>query len=230
METAYLPQEGQATAHRSAFIIKTYWHLIGAIFAFVGIEYALFQSGVAFEMARVMLGGSWLLVLGGFMIVSFLASKFAHQGYSRPLQYAALAVMVVAQAVIFVPLLFIAESKAPGTVATAGQFTIGGFLALSAIVFFSRKNFSFLRPMLFWGGIVALGLIVSSILFGFQLGMAFSAVMVAYAGGAILYTTSAVLHDFDDESYVGAALELFSAVALMLWYVIQLVMSFGGDD
>lgn len=229
METAYLPQEGQATAHRSTFIIKTYWHLIGAIFAFVGIEYALFQSGVAFKIASVLLGGSWLLVLGGFMVVSFLASKFAHQGYSRPLQYAALGAMVLAQAIIFVPLLFIAESKAPGTVATAGQITIAGFTALSAIVFVTRKNFSFLRPALMWGGLLAIGLIVAATLFGFQLGMLFSAVMVGYAGAAILYTTSAVLHDFDDEGYVGASLELFSSVALLLWYVIQLVMAFGDD-
>ncbi|HCN07761.1 MAG TPA: permease, partial [Lentisphaeria bacterium] len=41
----------------------------------------------------------------------------------------------------------------------------------------------------------------------------------------ILYTTSKVLHDYGPSQYVGAALELFAAVALLFWYVLRIVMA-----
>ena len=93
------------------------------------------------------------------------------------------------------------------------------------MVFLTRKDFSFLRGILFWGGIIALVTIVGGVLFGFQLGTFFSVAMVALAGAAILYDTSNVLHHYPEDRYVAASLELFASVALMLWYVLQLLMS-----
>jgi len=100
-----------------------------------------------------------------------------------------------------------------------------GFAGLTLIVLLTRKDFSFLRGILWWGGIVALVLIVAGTIFGFQLGTYFSVAMVALAGGAILYDTSNVLHHYPEDRYVGAALELFASVAMMLWYVLRLFMS-----
>ena len=81
-----------------------------------------------------------------------------------------------------------------------------------------------------WGGFIAIGLIACSFIFGLSLGVWFSAAMVGLAGAAILYDTSNVIHEYDEDQYVGAALQLFASLALMLWYVLQLVMSFSGDD
>ena len=89
----------------------------------------------------------------------------------------------------------------------------------------TRKDFSFLGSMLRWGFVIALVLIVGGVLFGFQLGTFFSVAMIGLAGGAILYDTSNVLHHFPEDQYVGASLQLFASVALMFWYVLQLVMS-----
>jgi FtsH-binding integral membrane protein len=89
----------------------------------------------------------------------------------------------------------------------------------------TRKDFSFLGGLLRWGFIVALILIVASVLFGFHLGTFFSVAMIALAGGAILYDTSNVLHHYPEDRHVAAALELFASVALMFWYVLQLIMS-----
>jgi hypothetical protein len=55
---------------RAAFIGRTYIHLFGAIIAFVLIEVWLFSSGLAEPIARSMMSVSWLLVLGGFIVVS----------------------------------------------------------------------------------------------------------------------------------------------------------------
>jgi uncharacterized protein len=210
---------------RARFISRTYNHLFGAIVAFALIEFALFKSGLAPVIARALTGTSWLLVLGAFMLVSWLASRAAHTSRSLAAQYAGLGATVLFQALIFVPLLYVAEMVAPGVIPSAGLVTIVGFAALTGIVFYTRKDFSFLRGILMWGGIGALVLIVAGALFGFQLGTFFSVAMVMFAGAAILYDTSNVIHHFPEDRYVGAALELFASVALLFWYVLRLFMA-----
>lgn len=210
---------------RGTFIVRTYQHLLGAIVAFTAIEVFLFKSGYAQSIAEAFLSTSWLLVLGGFLVVSWIASHVAHSSRSLGAQYAALAGFVVAEALIFVPLLYIAAKAAPGVIQSAATVTLLGFTGLSAVVFFTRKDFSFLGGILRWGFILALVLIVAGVLFGFELGTYFSVAMIALAGGAILYDTSNVLHHFPQDRYVGAALQLFASVALMFWYVLRLFLS-----
>jgi FtsH-binding integral membrane protein len=215
---------GEPTA-RAAFITRTYLHLFGAVLAFTAIEWYLFSTGVAWTMARAMLSTSWLLVLGGFVLVSWIASRIAHGARSLAAQYAALAGFVVAEAIIFVPLLAIAFTRAPGAVQSAALVTGIGFAGLTAVAFLSRKDFTFLGSLLRWLGVVALVAIVAGVLFGFELGTWFSVAMIGFAGAAILYDTSNVLHHFPTDRHVAAALQLFASVALMLWYVLRLFMS-----
>jgi FtsH-binding integral membrane protein len=213
------------TGDRSAFIVRTYNHLFGAIVAFTLVEIALFQSGIAETLARTMLGVNWLFVLGGFIIVSWFASRAAHMAKSSVAQYAALGAFVLAEAIIFVPLLYIANYYAPGAIGSAATVTLLGFTALTFVAFTTRKNFSFLGGLLRWGMMLALVAIVAGAIFGFQLGTWFSVAMVGLAGGAILYDTSKIIHDYPEDRHVGAALELFASVALMFWYVLQLFLS-----
>lgn len=212
---------------RATFIVRTYVHLIGAILLFMGIEVALFMTGMAYTIANVLLNapGGWLLVLGGFALVGWLASRTAHNATSMPAQYAALGFYVLAEALIFVPLLVMAQQIAGASVInSAAWVTLLGFAGLSAVVFMTRKDFSFLGSLLRWAGIVALITIVAAVIFGFELGTFFSCAMIALAGGAILYDTSNVLHHYPEDRYVGAALELFASVALLFWYVLRLFM------
>jgi FtsH-binding integral membrane protein len=208
---------------RGKFIARTYNHLFTAIVAFTLIEVALFKLEIAKSMAEVM-GKSWLLVLGGFVVVSWLARAAAHRAESKTAQYAALAGYVAAQAIIFVPLLYVADAYAPGAISSAAAITLAAFTGLTLIAFWTRKDFSFLRGVLMWGGIVALALIVGGIVFGFQLGTYFSVAMVGMAGAAILYDTSNVIHHYPENRYVAASLELFASVALMMWYVLRILI------
>jgi FtsH-binding integral membrane protein len=210
---------------RARFITRTYLHLFGAVAAFTFLEILLFTTGVAFPIAEALIGHSWLLVLGGFMLVSWMARRVAHSNSSPAAQYAALAGYVVAEAIIFVPLLLIAQMAAPGVIESAAIVTLLGFIGLTGTAFITRRDFSFLGAILWWAGIVALLLIVGGVLFGFQLGTFFSVAMIAFAGGAILYDTSNVLHHFPEDRHVGAALELFASVALLFWYVLRLLTS-----
>jgi FtsH-binding integral membrane protein len=219
------PVASLSVGARAAFIMRTYLHLLGAILGFVVVELMLFRTGLAYSIAEAMLGVSWLLVLGGFIIVGWLASRAAFNARSAPAQYAALGAFVLAEALIFVPLLVIADYYAPGAIESAAVVTLLGFAGLTGVVFVTRKDFSFLGGVLRWGFIVALVLIVSAVLFGFELGTFFSVGMIALAGGAILYDTSNVLNHFPEDRYVGAALELFASVALLFWYVLSLFIS-----
>jgi uncharacterized protein len=210
---------------RGRFIARTYNHLFAAICAFTLIEIGLFESGLAAPIASALLGHSWLLVLGGFMVLSWFARSVVHSATSKASQYAALAAYVIGQALIFVPMLYIADHYAPGAIASAAIITFIAFTILTLVVFITRKDFSFLRSLLMWGGIIALVTIVGGVLFGFQLGTFFSVAMVALAGAAILYDTSNVLHHYPEDRYVAASLELFASVVLLLWYVLRLMMS-----
>lgn len=209
------------TDARSQFITRTYTHLFGAIAAFTLIEVWLFSTGLAETIARAILGTSWLLAMGAFIVVGWLASRTAHSATSIGAQYAALGGFVVAEAIIFVPLLYIANHYAPGAIQSAASVTLLGFAGLTAIAFMSRKDFSFLGSILKWAGLVALVLIVAGAVFGFQLGTFFTVGMIAVAGGAILYDTSNILYHYPEDRYVGAALELFASVALLFWYILQ---------
>jgi FtsH-binding integral membrane protein len=222
---AYQPVAAIGVDARASFINRTYNHLMGAIVLFTLIEVGLFQSGFAESIARVLLGGSWLLVLGAFMLVSWFASRVSLTSESKGAQYAALGGFVVAESIIFVPKRWLANPHAPGAIHSAALVTQVGVAGLTAVAFVTRKDFSFLRGMLMWGGVVAMLAIVGGILFGFELGTWFSVAMIGFAGAAILYDTSNVLHHFPEDRYVGAALQLFASVALMFWYVLRLFMS-----
>lgn len=220
---------GHKTQGRETFITKSYQHLLLAIGAFMAMEVYLFSSGLAVRIATALTGVSWLMVIGAFMIVAYIASSVAAQAQSKGAQYAALFGFSLAEAIIFVPLVYFAESAMPGVVKTAAVATILAFLGLTAIAFQTRKDFSFLGGFLRWGGLIAIGLIAASLLMGFSLGNLFVAGMLLYAGAAVLYETSNIVHHYPEDRYVSAGLGLFSSIMLLAWYMIQAVMSLSGD-
>ncbi|MGH8195510.1 MAG: Bax inhibitor-1/YccA family protein [Woeseiaceae bacterium] len=218
------PVSDLAVENRSDFIWKCYAHVVGAILAFAAIEVYFFQSGIAAAIAGPMLE-NWLLVLGGFMLAGWGASHVAHRVQSKQAQYAALALFIVVEALIFAPLLFIANATAPGVIDSAAGVTILGSVGLVATAMITRKDFSFLRGLLVWVGILAMVGIVASVIFGFALGTWFSVAMIGFAGAAVLYDTSNIMHHYPADKYVAASMALFASIALMFWYVLRLFMS-----
>ena len=209
---------------RSNFIWKCYAHVVGAILAFAAIEMYLFQSGVAQAIAQPMLD-KWWLVLGAFILAGMGATHLAHRIESKNVQYAAFAGFIVAEALIFAPLLYVAMAMNPGMIESAAGVTVLGALGLVAVAMITRKDFSFLRGMLIWVGMLALVGIFSSFIFGFQLGTWFSVAMIGFAGAAVLYDTSNIMHHYPQDRYVAASMALFASIAMMFWYVLRLFMS-----
>lgn len=217
------------TSERAGFIRKTYAHLLGAVLAFVGIEAVMFSTPLAGRLTQLMLGNGqmgWLLVLGAFMGCTYLANKWAQSSTSPQTQYMGLGLYVLAEAVIMAPLLFVAANYGPpNVIASAGLITGFIFVGLTGVVFLTGADFSWLRTGLAAAGFAALGVIVCGMIFGFSLGIWFTGAMILFASAYILYETSNVLHRYQIGQHVAAALALFASVALLFWYVLQLLMS-----
>jgi FtsH-binding integral membrane protein len=214
---------------RAQFLVKVYQHLALAVVAFMAIETVFFAVGIAegiYNFLAASGGVAWLLILGGFTIVNMIASRSAHQLGNSGAQYGALFAMAAAQALIFAPFLYyvfnIAPSDGTTNVVSAAVVTIVGFAALSAVAMTTRKDLSFLRPILMWGAIVAIGLIVAAVAFNFSLGPLFSVAMIALAGASILYQTQQIIRSYPEWAYVGAAVSLFGSLMMMFWYILQL--------
>lgn len=206
---------------RATFITRVYSHVFGAVVALVAFEVALFRSGIAARITAALREVPWALVLGAFLVIAWLATRMAYRLSTLAGQYAGLGVYIFAKGLIMVPLLEHAERAAPGVIEQAAQMTLVGFAGLTAIAFTSRQDFSFLRPLLIWGGFLALLAIAAALLFGWRLGTWFNLAMVGLAGASILYDTAKVARRFSDRRHVGAALSLFASIGMMFWHLLR---------
>jgi FtsH-binding integral membrane protein len=223
---AMAPVASLSVADRSEFIWKCYAHVVGAILALAAIETYMFSTGIAQSIAGPMMGSPFL-VLMAFIGLSWAAGHFAHRLESKTAQYAAFAVFVFVWAIMFVPMLAMAliMDASGSMIESAAAVTIFGCVALIATVMITRKDFSFLRGVMVWGFFIAMGLIGASLLFGWNLGTWFSVGMIGFAGVAVLYDTSNIMHHYPQDKYVAASMALFASIAMMFWYILRLFMS-----
>ncbi len=218
---------------RRNFLIATYKYLGIAIVAFAVLSGLFIMSGLSAKAAMLLAGSgkyAWLAVLGAFMIVAWFATKIADTSESPQAQMMALAGYVVAESLIFMPLMGLAMLIAPEAIGAAALITALLVAGLTYTAFTSKSDFSFLGGILKVGGFVALGTIVAAVIFGFKLGIWFSGLMILFAGGCVLYDTARIIHDYPTNRPVGAALHLFASVALLFWYVLQLLLSLTNRD
>ncbi|NMH87015.1 Bax inhibitor-1/YccA family protein [Flavivirga algicola] len=214
---------------RVAFYKKTYGHVAGGVLAFILFEYLLLQSNTIVEFALSMTEGyRWLIMLGGFMFITNYAERMALKTPDKNKQYLAYGLYILAEAFIFVPLIYIAAfymETGPEILNQAAIVTLALFSGLTAVVFVTKKDFSFLKTGLTIGFFIAIGLIIAGTLFGFNLGLWFSVAMCLLAGGSILYQTSNLVNKYTTEDYIPAALGLFASLMLLFWYILSIFMS-----
>ena len=222
------PASEVSTAARAKFIERTYLHLALAITVFIVLStVAQYVPGIETLVGK-MIGHrySWGVVLALFCGAGYIADKWASGSSSKGMQYMGLLVYTLAEVIIFIPLIYIVKGYVGvQPIITAGVATMAAFAGLTAYVLISKKDFSFLKGTLTTVTMVAIGLVVASIVWGFHLGMVFSAAMIVLGVGYILYYTSNVMKHYRTDQYVAAALALFSAVAFVFWYVLRIVLS-----
>lgn len=201
--------------------MRVFGTLCLSILTLTTIEFALFRSGVAQDLANRLAGVSWLLVLGAFMLAGWMARGLAHRVGTPAAQWGGLALYICAQALILAPMLVWSERSVPGVIGDAARLTVIASIGLMAVAWYSRKDFTFLRPFLMWGGWIALAAIVLSVIGGFRLGIWFSAAMILLAGGGILSDTSKLQRRRLAGRETATALELFASIAMLFWYVLR---------
>ena len=169
----------------------------------------------------------WFIMLGGFMLATSYAEKMAIKSHDRNKQYLGYLIYIIAEAFIFVPMLYIATTIDGGgqILKQASVLTLSLFTGLSAVVLFTKKDFSFMKRFLTIGFFIALGLIAAGLLFGFNLGLWFSVGMIVLAAGSILYQTSNLIHKYSTDQYVSAAIGLFASLMLLFWYILSIFLS-----
>ena len=162
------------------------------------------------------------------MFITNYVEKTALKTADKNKQYLAYGVYILAEALIFVPLLGMVIDFVPNStelLTQASIVTLTLFGGLTAVVFVTKKDFSFLKSALTIGFFIAMGLIIAGVLFGFNMGLWFSVGMCVLAAGSILYQTSNLVHKYTNEQYIPAAIGLFASLMLLFWYVIQIFLS-----
>lgn len=224
----YIELDRLSSLEKAEFYKQTYAHVALGVIVFILVE-ALFLkipaiTNLAFSLTQ---GKMWFIMLGGFMLATTFAEKMAINSHDKTKQYLGFGLYIVAEAFIFIPMLYIATNMAGGDnlIMQAAILTLSLFAGLSAVVILTKKDFSFLRSALTVGGFIALGLIAAGLLFGFNLGLWFSVAMIVLAAGSILYQTSNLVHRYTNDQYVAAALGLFASLMLLFWYILSIFLS-----
>ena len=220
-------------SERAAFVRRVYLHLAGAILALIGLEAALINTIPPMDILSMFRSGwSFLIVMLLFMGAGMVARMWAQSRSSPALQYLGLGLYIAVWAVMFLPLITIANlyPQFANVIPQAGIMTGAVFGGLTLAVFITRKDYSFLAPVLTVGSLIALGVIVCAIVFGFSLGLFFLFAMVALIAGTILYNSSNVMLHYPTDMHVAAALELFADVAILFYYIVNILMRLNSRD
>ena len=224
-------------ADRAAFFRRTYGLVAIGFAAFAALLAIFFvgfdrQSGIAFALFSGLFSmikslGAWsvLLVMLAFWGATTVAQSMAFNRASRPAQYAGLGLYVVLEALIFIPLIGYVILSTKGNASTvllpAGIVTAGMIGGLTALVFMTNLDFSFLKVAIILGSFAVLAIVLVAAIAGLSLGAWFSIAMIVLMATVILYQTNEIKNTLETDQHVAAAFILFSSFVTLLFYVIR---------
>ncbi len=232
---------------RVAFLRRTYAHLGGALVVFTLLTAGMMKYATHFSLSLATRGGSFggaILALVLFMLVAWGAQRLAQSETSKALQYLGLGLGVVLWSVLAQPIIWYTvvkfgnpadivtadgihaalSAKAATIIGEAVVITLAIFIGLTATVFVSRKDFSFLRGTLSIATFAILGFGLASLLFGsFTMSLVYSAFVIALMAGYILYETSIIMTVFRPTQHVSAALMLFGTIINLFIQILRIL-------
>lgn len=225
-----LPIDGVVADVRLTYVRRMYGYLMVGIGSLVAIEVLLFATGLGHAFADRIIAWDylgWPLVLGGYTLLTWIATSFAEGPDEHGTHRIAYAMLIAAEVLLLTPVLGLAFAlpELQGTVGQAAAISTLGFIGLSGIAITSARDFTFLGSVVRWAAVVGVLLIVVALFVGFTLAAWFSVAMIAVAGGAILWETQQVLRTHYEGTEFAAAMKLFSSVTLLFWYVLRLLMA-----
>ncbi|HYJ45863.1 MAG TPA: Bax inhibitor-1/YccA family protein [Pyrinomonadaceae bacterium] len=187
--------------------------------AFIRKVYSLFFIATLFAIGGVLLGFAYEpLMIFAFqhpiiMLLMMLGGVFAAQAvrHKPGINLVALFGFTTLTGVVIAPLLYIISLRNPASILQAGVLTVGIFGGLTAYVFLSKKDFSFLRGMLVTGLIVVIlaGVLNMLIIGSSALYFAGAVATLLLFSGFVLYDTSNIIRRYPTNEYVSGALDLY---------------------
>lgn len=194
------------------------------------------------------------LLLSMTLLTSFATAMTAMQTNAEPMGWIGIiaifgllfAIMWLKDSVLALPLVFaftgtfgwmtgplvnmyLEMANGPDIVATALGGTAGIFLALSAYVLTTKKNFSFMGGFLFAGLLVIIGFMILNIFLAIPaMSLMISAAVIMIMSGYILYDTSKIIHG-DEDNYVMATVGLYLNILNIFIHLLN-ILGIWGDD
>jgi FtsH-binding integral membrane protein len=190
-------------SERIGFIRKVY-----AIF-FVGILFAIGGVALGFVFPPLMLAVAQhpfialILMMGGVIG----AQAVRHVPGVNLLAFFGFTTLTGA---IISPLMYLVSLTNPNSILQAGILTVGIFGGLTAYVFISKRDFSFMRGMVTTGLIVIiLAGLLNIFLASSALGFAVAAAALLLFSGFVLYDTSNIIRRYPTNEYIAGAMSLY---------------------
>jgi modulator of FtsH protease len=193
-----------SVAERMTFIRKVYaLFFVATLFAIGGVA-----AGMSFEpLLEFSAEHPWIMLFA--MLGGVLGAQAVR--HVPGVNLLALFGFTTLTGVVISPLMYMVAQTNPASIWQAGLLTVGIFGGLTIYVFVSRKDFSFLRGMLFTGLIVLVlaGLANVLIVGSTALGFATAAAALLLFSGYVLYDTSNIIRRYPTNEYVAGALSLY---------------------
>jgi FtsH-binding integral membrane protein len=209
------------TPVRMAFLRKVYSLFSLAILTFFGtMAWGVNQPWVMDLFGSIGFIGFIAFFAGIFFLARVTASKF-------PLNLIGLAAFAVGYGLFMSPFVgMVLHQNGPGVILQAFMLTVAVFGSLTAYVFITKKDFSWMRGALWMAFALMFGLVILSMFGiggGLVSGWGYSAAMVVLMGGFALYDTSMILHRYPANMAASAALAIFMDFILMFVYILSLL-------
>jgi len=189
----------------------------------------LFSAAVAAGSAALALPSPGvLLTLAGYFGLLFAVYKLRHSGWSVAAVFGLTGFMGYTLGPVLAKTLTLPGGAQVITMALAA--TGATFLALSAYVLKTRRDFSFMGGFLFAGMVIALLAGLGAIFFQMPaLGLAVSAMVALLSAGLILFETSRIVNG-GETNYVMATVGLYVSVFNLFTSLLSLFGFSLGDD
>jgi len=223
-----VPAIHAAADERAVFLKKVYSLLLAGLLTFAATLWAADNvpavQNLCESLWRTISGSKFGFLLylgifiGGQMLVHAMAEK-------KPINIVLFFGWAFLLGLLIAPIVLYAAQAAPETLTQASLLTAIIFIGLTAVVFFTGKDFSFLRGILGVGMFGLLGIAIAGMIFGFTLGLWFSALAVLLFAGYIVYDTSNILHHYTTNMAVTGAIVLFTDVVLLFKHLLILMLN-----
>jgi len=221
LSPAVLPAASEGVAIASHRVLRNTYALLSMTL--------LFSAAVAAGTAALKLPSPGvLLTLAGYFGLLFAVHKLRNSGWSLAAVFGLTGFMGYTLGPVLAKTLTLPGGAQVITLALAA--TGATFLALSAYVLKTRRDFSFMGGFLFAGMVIALLAGLGAIFFEVPaLGLAVSAMVALLSAGLILFETSRIVNG-GETNYVMATVGLFVSVFNLFTSLLSLFGFGGGND